>query len=220
MHKEKGNVAMKKITVLILAVAIAVCMLGGCGGVTETPDASTSPEATTRTVTDMVGRTVEIPSTIEKICPLANTPRMITYLGLADKVVAISGFDYDTVNPGTAYAYASKEYWKDLPVAGTDGGGATDYYPEVIIAADPDIILCSYDKELADEYTDQDGHPVVSVVTGPFSGEDYRRSAPFFWATFAEPRKRQSRSSPASMTALMTSLPELPIFLMKASPPL
>ncbi|NCC66666.1 MAG: hypothetical protein EOM14_00535 [Clostridia bacterium] len=173
MHKEKGNVAMKKITVLILAVAIAVCMLGGCGGSTETPDASTSPEATTRTVTDMVGRTVEIPTTIEKICPLANTPRMITYLGLADKAVAISGFSYDTVSPVTAYAYASKDYWKDLPMAGTDGGGATDYYPEVIIAADPDIILCSYDKELADEIQTKTGIPVVSVVTGTLFGEDY-----------------------------------------------
>ena len=162
---------MKRITVLILAVAIAVCMLAGCG--TATPETSPSPEAATRTITDMVGRTVEIPTTIEKICPLANTPRMITYLGLGDKAVAISGFSYDTVSPVTAYAYANKEIWKDLPVAGTDGGGATDYYPEVIIAADPDVILCSYDKELSDEIQTKTGIPVVSVVTGTLFGEDY-----------------------------------------------
>jgi len=154
-------------------------MLAGCE--TKAEQASTEPsaspeqtaEATTRTITDMVGRTVEIPTTVEKICPLANTPRMLTYLGVADKAVAISGFSYDTVNPVTAYAYASKDYWKDLPVAGTDSGGATDYYPEVIIAADPDIILCCYDKELSDEIQTKTGIPVVSVVTGTLFGDDY-----------------------------------------------
>lgn len=176
LDKEKGLVEMKKSTILILVFALLIAMLAGCSTKQNSADPaapSENTDATTRTITDMVGRTVEIPATVERICPLANTPRMITYLGLADKVVAISGFDYETISPVKAYAYASKDYWKDLPVVGTDSGGATDYYPEEIIAAKPDIILCSYDKELSDEIQTKTGIPVVSVVSGTLFGEDY-----------------------------------------------
>ena len=77
----------------------------------------------------MVGRTVEIPTTVEKIVPLGNTPRMITYLGLAEKAVGIGGMAADKISPVTAYAYANKDLRANLPVVGTDASGATDYYP-------------------------------------------------------------------------------------------
>ena len=183
---------MKRSILLILAVVLAAGMLFGCANnqttapaantaapvETAAPAQTASPatEATTRTITDMVGRTVEIPTKVERIVPLANTPRMMTYLGIADKAVAISGFNRDSVSPVTAYAYASRDLWADLPVAGTDGGGATDYYPEVIIAAEPDIILCSYAAELADEIQTKTGIPVVSVAMGTLFGEDYEQA--------------------------------------------
>jgi len=180
----------KKTIALFLIVVLAVSMLAGCGDKDETgtpateptvaSSATATPEASqgaeTRTITDGVGRTVEIPTTVERIVPLANAPRMITYLGLADKVVAISGFNRDSISPVTAYSYASQEYWMDLPVVGTDSGGATDYYPEEIIAAQPDIILCTYDAGLADEIQDKTGVPVVSVAMGTLFGEDYEES--------------------------------------------
>ena len=149
---------MKRLVIFFVLMSMT-CLLFGCAGSNSDGSSSSnqtattqladvgSPETSTRMVTDMVGRTVEIPTKVERIVPLANAPRMITYLGIANKAVAISGFNKDTVKPGTAYAYASKKYWADLPIVGTDGGGATDYYPEQIIAANPDIILCSYDKE-------------------------------------------------------------------------
>ncbi len=175
---------MKRSIFLILAVVLSLSMLVGCANQaanstpTAAPAQTTAPatEATTRTITDMVGRTVEIPTKVERIVPLANAPRMMTYLGIANKAVAISGFNKDTVSPVTAYAYASKDLWANLPVAGTDGGGATDYYPEVIIAAEPDIILCSYAAELADEIQTKTGIPVVSVAMGTLFGEDYEQA--------------------------------------------
>ncbi len=172
---------MKKSIVLILVIALAVCIFAGCGAKTEQAEPSASPEqtavaATTRTITDMVGRTVEIPSTVETIVPLGNTPRMITYLGLADKVVGVGGMAADKISPVIAYAYANKDLWANVPIVGTDAAGATDYYPEQIIAVAPDVILCSYTAELADEIQTKTGIPTVAVAMGTLFGEDYEQA--------------------------------------------
>jgi iron complex transport system substrate-binding protein len=165
---------------LVAIVAIAVCISTGCG-TTEEADAQSSiakegTDSGTRTITDSLGRSVEIPAVIERIVPLANTPRMIVYLGLADKVVGISGFDEEFLSPLQAYAYANKDLWADLPVVGTDAAGATDYYPEEIIKVHPDVILCSYNKELADEIQTKTGIPVVAVPMGTLFGQDYEQA--------------------------------------------
>ena len=87
---------MKKYILPILVIALSFCLAVGCGNNTANDSPVTEPEqlaeATTRTITDMVGRKVEIPATVEKFVPLANTPRMITYLGMADKAVGIGGW--------------------------------------------------------------------------------------------------------------------------------
>jgi iron complex transport system substrate-binding protein len=163
---------MKRFISIMLMLAMAICVFAGCG----TSDTSTSTNTATRTFTDGVGRTVEIPSTIEKIVALGNAPRMITYLGLADKAVGIGGMDPASVTPVTAYAYANKELWANVPIVGTDAAGATDYYPEEIIRVDPDIILCTYTAELADEIQTKTGTPVVAVTYGTLFGEDFNNS--------------------------------------------
>ena len=66
--------------------------------------------AESRTITDGVGRTVEIPAAVETIVPLGNTPRMIVYLGLADRVVGIEECEIAT-SPIQAYAYPYAEAW-------------------------------------------------------------------------------------------------------------
>ena len=171
---------MKKLIALILTVAVTVCILAGCGSGAETRSQATSvQEGTddgTRTITDSLGRSVEIPSTVKRIVPLGNTPRMIAYLGLADKVAGISGFDQEFLSPLQAYAYAHKDIWAELPVVGTDAAGATDYYPEEIISVDPDVILCTYTGELADEIQTKTGIPVVAVPMGTLFGKDYEEA--------------------------------------------
>ena len=171
---------MKKYILPILVIALSFCLAVGCGNNTANDSPVTEPEqlaeATTRTITDMVGRKVEIPATVEKFVPLANTPRMITYLGLADKAVGIGGMASDNITPVTAYAYANKDLWANLPIVGTDAAGSTDYYPEEIIKVNPDVILCSYAPELADEIQTKTGIPVVSVALGTLFGEDYKQA--------------------------------------------
>ena len=172
----------KKLSAFLLTAALMFTLFAGCGTKAEQASAQTSasaeqtPAATTRTITDMVGRTIEIPSIVEKIVPLGNTPRMITYLGLADKAGGIGGMAADKISPVTAYAYANKDLWANIPVVGTDAAGATDYYPEQIIAVKPDVILCSYTAELADKIQTKTGIPTVAVAMGSLFGDDYNQA--------------------------------------------
>jgi iron complex transport system substrate-binding protein len=163
---------MKKVVTLILIITLTACIFAGCGN-NKANVPSDSATSETRTITDSAGRTVDIPSTVGKIFALGNAPRMITYLGLADKVVGISGMASDQITPVTAYAYANKDLWANVPLVGTDAAGATDYYPEEIIAVHPDVILCSYTKELGDEIQTKTGIPVVVVPMGTVFGKDY-----------------------------------------------
>ena len=129
-------------------------------------------ERGTRTVTDALGREVEIPSVVDAIVPLGNAPRMVAYLGVADMVVGIG--ECETADsPIKAYAYVNEKNWSGLPNCGTDAMGETAYYPEEIITAAPDVILCTYTEDAANDIQKQTGIPVVAVSQGTLFDEDY-----------------------------------------------
>lgn len=164
---------MKKLTALVLALCMVIALCA-CGTKTAgTPAASPTGDPGTKEITDMVGRKVTVPTKVTKIVVLGNTPRMVTYLGLAGEVVGYSGMKADQVKPVTAYAYVTKDQWKDVPIVGTDAGGNTDYYPEQIIAVKPDVIFCSSPADMADDLQKQTNIPVISVVQGTLFGDDY-----------------------------------------------
>ena len=172
---------MKRVLSMLLAFAM-VLSLCACGQqtakTTGTPTdvAGTSETSKTRVVTDALGREVEIPAEVNKIVALSNVPRMVVYLGLADRVVGYSGTDPESVTPLTAYAYVVKDLWADVPIVGTDAGGNTDYYPEEIIATHPDVIICCYTEDVVKDLEMQTGIPVVSVATGNLFEDDYDQS--------------------------------------------
>ena len=161
---------MKKVISLILMLILALSLFTAC------ENGRTPQDGATRTVTDSAGRVVEIPLTVERIVPLGNAPRMITYLGLADKVVGYSGMDLTQVTPVTAYAYAKKDIWETKPIVGTDSAGATAYYAEQIISVNPDVIICTYPTEMADEIQTKTGKPVVVVPMGTLFEDDYEQA--------------------------------------------
>lgn len=167
---------LSKSMVLIILVFFIIGLMDGCGSNNIAVTTPEDAETISRTITDSVGRQVTMPSAVEKIVPLGNTPRMIVYLGLADKVVGIGGMNKDTVTPVTAYAYVNKDRWADIPLVGTDAQGATDYYPEQIISVQPDVILCSYTAELAEEIQTKTGIPVVAVPMGTLFESDYEEA--------------------------------------------
>ncbi len=174
---------MKKTISLLLILAAIFTMFAACGTPAKAPEQDTQPSqevssdapAGTRTITDALGRQVEIPTDVKRIVPLGNTPRMVTYLGIASMVVGIGECE-KADSPIKAYAYVSQDVWTGLPNVGTDAMGETAYYPEAIIEAAPDVILCTYAMDVTEDIAKQTGIPVVSVSQGTLFGEDYAQS--------------------------------------------
>lgn len=166
---------MKSIRPFALCLAL-LPLLGGCGGnaggsSATTPDSSIASDSATvsssaaaRTVTDVWGRTVELPETVDGIvCLGSGAPRMAAYLDVMDLLVGAEEHDQEyTVLRD--YNPVWQETLSALPVVGAGGGsGANNGYPEEIITAAPDVILAGFTAEAADELQSQTGIPVVCV---------------------------------------------------------
>lgn len=121
--------------------------------------------SSTRTVTDMLGRQVEIPTEVRSIiCNGNNALRMVTYLQATDLLAGVEetdkGFGTSTRRD---YAYAYYDTFKDLPVIGKGGGSAYTAYPEEVLKAAPDVILTCFVQEAAEQLQQETGIPVVSI---------------------------------------------------------
>lgn len=163
---------LKKTSAFLLAAAVALSLCAcGQAPAQETPE-TTDTGTETRTITDALGREVTVPAAVEKIIPLGNTPRMISYLGLADKVVGIGDCEIAD-SPLQAYAYVNRELWKDLPIVGSDSMGETSYYPEELIQAAPDVIVCTYGLDTVQDIERQTGLPVVAVTDASLFTPEY-----------------------------------------------
>ena len=177
----------KKILTVILAAAL-VCSAAACGSAKDEKPADTQTENNmdkteegaaeeTRVITDALGREVEIPVVVERIVPLGNAARLGTYLGVQDKFVTISEGDLSE-NPFMAYGWYNHDLWKDLPVASS--ADTEVFHPEVILEADPDVILCTYEPDIVESIEEATGIPVVAAAQGKLFAEDYEQSLRIF----------------------------------------
>lgn len=148
---------MKRFFSLLLAMALLA--LTACGAV--------QPEqaASTRTVTDVWGRQVEIPETVESIVCLGSmAPRFAAYLNVVELMVGAEDSDIKAMSARYDYSVVYHERLRELPSVGAGGGsGENNAYPEQIIQAAPDVILAGFSAEACEELQRQTGIPVVSV---------------------------------------------------------
>ncbi len=151
----------------IFAFLLALCLLAGLAAF-QSPAARA--EGGVRVITDGLGRQVEVPETVERIVTLGNASRMATYLGLADKMVSVASGDQNE-SLFMAYGVYNQERWADLPVVSSGGYGEVN--PEAILAAEPDVILCTYEEDIVANIEDQLGCMVVAAPQGTLFGEDY-----------------------------------------------
>lgn len=155
----------------LLFLMIPMLILMGCASQESAAPGQTGAgkengaEKTTRVITDMMGRQVEIPTRIDSIvCTGAGALRLIAYAQAVDLLIGIEDTD-KSKTIGRAYNYVYyDQFFKDLPSIGKGGGRGYTAYEEQIIALQPDVIFCSYTSDALDQLAAKTGIPVVSTA--------------------------------------------------------
>jgi len=130
---------MVKKTHLIIVIAVVAVVLVAAIAVTLNPNLSGNPEQEpeTQEIVDMAGRTVTVPTEINRIVAVCSgCLRVLTYMDAADLVCAVEETESDPT--GRPYAMAHPEY-ASLPIIGPAHGGDA----ELIAAENLDVIFAS-----------------------------------------------------------------------------
>lgn len=160
---------MKRLLLILFLTAAMLSVLAGCGR------AKAAPAAEARTVTDIQGRSVELPDTIDRVAALGSASRMLTYAGCAGKIVGCTDLEKEG-QPGMPYAYMNKEHFAGCTSIASGGSGDT-LYAEELAVLEPDLIFYfGADKDTLDQLQDQMGVPVVGLYATNFYDEDFRQT--------------------------------------------
>ena len=157
---------MKRIVTLLLAVL----MLLGVSGT-----AVAEGEPATRTFTDSVGRTVELPSKIDRVAVSGPLAQIVLFALCPDRLVGIAS-PWDE----TAAKYFDTKYY-ELPVLGQLYGGKGELNLETLLASGAQVVIDVGEPkktivEDLDALQEQTGIPFVHItVTTAGMGDAYRK---------------------------------------------
>lgn len=182
----------KRIAILCLAL-IMVFSLCACssntsttstGVTTDTPEkteTTAGSENSTRVITDVLGRSVEIPTVINSVDCHGNAGRMMLYAGATDKITGVSELeiarDYDAKGLAPRPdANVNHEYYANCR-ATSSGWPKFETYNEEIVTLNPDIIInFTSDVASCDKLQEQVGIPVVGIYASSFLAQDFQDS--------------------------------------------
>lgn len=161
---------MKK-KIIFLPVAILFCLVFVWGGCSAKPPQSTSVSPKV-TVTDTLGRQVEINKTAKKVVAIGpGALRLCCYFNNIDIIAGIEKMDKDSAT-GKPYLIANPSL-ANLPEIGPGGpNNAPD--PERLLTVKPDVIFTTYaaDRATADNLQSKTGILVVALSYGKTSTFD------------------------------------------------
>lgn len=151
-----------------LAAGLLVATLAGCAspqnGTKQGDTATSQDQASTQSITDMRGRTVEVPANAERIIGIGSSSlRVISYLEATDKVVGIEQSETGD-NVTCSYRHVYHDTFKDLPVIGEGGSKGVTPNEEAIMQVTPDVIFATIDKDAADSLQEKTNIPVVCLT--------------------------------------------------------
>lgn len=159
-----------KLTAFTLAITVILTLvLTACGSEssvqTNAPATSSTSDANLpASITDVYGRTVELPEEINStVCLGAGALRMVCYAQGEDKVIGVEEAEHQQTL-AKAYNYLNYDKFKDLPIVGQGGSGGNIPYEEEIIKVNPDVIIAAYTQQEADKLQAKTGIPVVCVA--------------------------------------------------------
>ncbi|WP_297091825.1 iron ABC transporter substrate-binding protein [Thermococcus sp.] len=146
---------------LALLLVLMVVSISGCIG----NDTITESGKATITVTDALGRSVEVPAKVSRVVAVGpGALRLVVYLNASDMVVGVEDFE-KSYNFGRPYIIAHPELRK-LPTVGPGGPGKLPDF-EALVELKPDVIFITYvDRKTADEIQSKTGVPVVVLSYG------------------------------------------------------
>lgn len=125
----------KRVIAAFMAVVMLLCF-AGCGAVAP------ADNSTTHTITDLLGRQVEIPNEIDKIAAIAGpTYEMVFMLGSADQVVMVKSGHTDS------YPLANLTNPKLIEMDGIAANPSSTVNIEDYLAKDIDLVVY-YDNEI------------------------------------------------------------------------
>jgi len=142
---------LSKIIPLLLISVILIISLFGCG-TTQTA------EPTTRVITDMFGRELTVPATINRVLATSPIEMELVYLIAPEKLCGLV-FNFNGDPPLAPAKYTS------LPVVGGWYGTQTGNY-ENFIATEPDIIIEGTQANIEERQEKFGSIPVVGIYAG------------------------------------------------------
>ncbi|MDY0386841.1 MAG: ABC transporter substrate-binding protein [Methanolobus sp.] len=153
-------------TILIISLILISTLVSGCADSSSTSqDLQIQEKVATIQITDMAGRTVEVPENVERVVAVgAGALRQIAYLETVDKVVGVESNEKEATS-NAAYTIVYFDKMADLPEIGPSHGGDT----ELIAGAEPEVIFFSNvagDASDAANYQAKTGIPVIYVDMG------------------------------------------------------
>jgi len=161
---------MKKLIAFVLVLG-CLLSLAACGEETKT-----APKGTT--VTDMIGRQVEVvPGSYKRVvCVGAGALRMYSYVCDVALLCGVEDIDNPTLTErpqmfdsvARPYVLAYGEAFSKLPSCGVGGPMAQAAEAEKILLCQPDIVISEFeDVQKADALQEQLGVPVITLRSGP-----------------------------------------------------
>ncbi len=168
MNRGKNTHLIFLLLILIISIFVSGCMEGS----STSQQVQEKDEKATRTITDALGRNVEIPESIDYVvCSGVGTLRYLTYLEAQDKIVGVERSETTNLaSNAKPYSLANPQFSTDYPVFG-ETRGQDD--PEKILTLDPlpEVIIKTYSATGYDavELQKKTGIPVVVVNTGDFA---------------------------------------------------
>ena len=165
----------KKILAMLLIAAMAFSLFA-CAP-SDAPAATDPENNNTITVTDMIGRNVDVkPGSYKKVvCIGAGALRMYSYIGDVSLLAGVEDIDNATAegrpmmfdSVARPYVLAFAETFNKLPSCGVGGPNAQAAEAEKILSCDPDIVISEYeDADKANALQEQLGVPVITLGAG------------------------------------------------------
>jgi iron complex transport system substrate-binding protein len=153
---------MKTSSTILLVIALALpVVLSACGG-----GAALAPADQTVTVTDLLGRQVNVPAKVTRVVAIGpGALRLYVYAGKLDYIAGVEEMETGDVS-GKPYMLANPALAK-LPVVGQGGPNNTPDAEKLLTLA-PNVIFSTYATEAAaaDELQAKTGIPVVALSYG------------------------------------------------------